>query len=125
MLPSVSAAADASPPRRDRAVRAQVALSGPSVTLDPRNNAVRPDLADIRLAGQVFAPHYAAPVPRVVAEPAELRLAREQGSEVLVMLGPGAPFDLLDVMGDDAWGVAPDAQLVGYIDAALLVAVAR
>ena len=45
-------------------------LTGPSVTLDPRIHAYRDDIADIALAGQVLAPHYAR------AAGARLRLAR-------------------------------------------------
>ena len=52
--------APAEPPRRT------FALTGPSISIDPRHNAIRPDLADIRLAEYVFAPHYAAPLPCVV-----------------------------------------------------------
>ena len=35
-------------------------LTGPSLALDPRIHAYRNDIADIALAGQIFAPHYAA-----------------------------------------------------------------
>ena len=99
-------------------------LDGRSVALDPRRHAVRPDLADVRLADQVFAPHYAAPVARVIARDAALRQDREAGSAVLATLAAGSAFDLLDILGDDAWGIAPagsaDGALVGYVDAAVL-----
>src|ERR1700754_5010274 len=39
-------------------------LPGPSLTLDPRIHAYRDDIADIGLAGQVLAPHYARPLVR-------------------------------------------------------------
>src|SRR4051794_11230270 len=39
-------------------------LSGPSIVLDPAIHAYRNDLADVALAGQLFAPHYARPVRR-------------------------------------------------------------
>ena len=48
--------------RTSQPSRRAFALTGPSVTLDPRTHAVRGDLADVRLAEQVFAPHYAAPL---------------------------------------------------------------
>lgn len=79
-------------------------------------NAVRPDLADVRLADQVFAPHYAAPVPCVVRRSVSLRLARGGDAGVVATLAPGAPFEVLDVVAGDAWGIATDETLVGYVD---------
>lgn len=94
-----------------------MSLDGRSVTLDPMTNAVRADLADVRLADRVFAPHYAAPVPRLVIRPVGLRQARGAGSPVMATLAPGGAFDLLDVVGGDAWGIAVEETLVGYVDA--------
>lgn len=108
------------PEREPAGRREQVALSGRSVALDPRHHAVRSDLADVRLAHRVFAPHYAAPVPRVVTATTELRAERERDSAVLATLDSGLSFELLDVTGDDAWGVATDVRLVGYLDVGLL-----
>lgn len=89
--------------------------------LDPRTHAVRPDLADVRLAEYVFAPHYAAPLTRRVARPAALRLARDPTSETMATLAPGDTFEVLELAGDLAWGIAPAARLVGYLPAAALV----
>ena len=100
--------------------RDHFALTGPSVALDPRTHAVRPDLADVRLARHVFAPHYAAPVPRMLTADTGLRAGREAGSEVIATLSAGDRFELLDLIGEDAWGVAPDLALVGYVEAAVL-----
>lgn len=100
--------------------REQVALTGRSVTLDPRTHAVRPDLADVRLAGRVFAPHYAACTVRIVTAPAPLRAARDSGSETVATLQQGDRFELLDLLSDDAWGIGPGVGLVGYMDASLL-----
>ena len=88
--------------------------------LDPRSHAVRPDLADIRLADQVFAPHYAASAERAVASTAVLRSARDPQSEPLVTLAPGERFELLDLIGDTAWGRAANHDLVGYVPLAAL-----
>jgi len=96
------------------------ALTGPSQPIDPRVDAVRPDLADIRLADRVFAPHYAAPLPRRLARAAELRGAPARDSEILAPLAAGDVFEILELAGDRAWGVAPGPGLVGYIDAAAL-----
>lgn len=83
-------------------------------------HAVRPDLADVRLADRVFAPHYAEAVPRRLAGPATLRQGRDTGSAALAALADGEPFELLDVIGGDAWGIAPRSGLVGYLPAAAL-----
>ena len=53
--------------------RQSFALTGRSVDLDLGTNAVRRDIADIRLAEHVFAPHYAVPMIRLVARTATLR----------------------------------------------------
>ena len=46
----------------------EILLKGraPMQAIDPRVDAVRRDLADVRLAERVFAPHYAAPLPRTL-----------------------------------------------------------
>jgi len=81
---------------------------------------VRPDLADVRLAELVFAPHYASPVTRSVARAVSLRSARGPGADVLTTVQPGDTFELLDLVGDDGWGIAPAAGLVGYLETAAL-----
>jgi hypothetical protein len=89
---------------------------------DPSTHAVRSDLADVRLADRVFAPHYAAPMPRRIAVSADLRVARDPASPVLATLNPGDLFEVLDLIGDAAWGIAPALTLVGYLPAASLAA---
>ncbi len=74
----------------------------------------------MRLADQVFAPHYAAPLPRRVVTATELRGDRAIDSPRLASLAVGDPFDMLDVTGGSAWGVASASGLVGYVDAAAL-----
>ncbi|MDO7844334.1 SH3 domain-containing protein [Sphingomonas immobilis] len=76
---------------------------------------MRRDLADVRLADRVFAPHYAAPVPRTLRIAEDLRHAREADSAILATLAPGDVFEVLEFAGDHAWGVAPGCGLVGYI----------
>jgi hypothetical protein len=82
--------------------RKRFALTGVSAPVDPRVDAVRGDLADIRLADRVFAPHYASPMPRALARAVALR---------------AGPFEVLELAGINAWGVAATPRLVGYIDA--------
>ncbi len=79
---------------------------------------MRGDLADIRLADRVFAPHYAAPMPRTLARPATLRDA--PAGESIAELAAGDVFEVLELSGSRAWGTAPKAKLVGYIDATAL-----
>jgi len=90
------------------------------VTIDPRVDAVRGDLADVRLADRVFAPHYAAPLPRPLVTAAALRATKKSDSEILAQLDSGSIFEVLELSGGNAWGVAPAVGLVGYIDASAL-----
>jgi hypothetical protein len=105
-----------------REPRRTFALTGPSQPIDPRVNAVRADIADVRLADRVFAPHYAAPLARTLTRDASLRSERSPASDPLVDLAKGARFDLLDVTGGVAWGIAMEANLVGYLDADAIAA---
>ncbi|WP_233503592.1 SH3 domain-containing protein [Sphingomonas psychrotolerans] len=74
----------------------------------------------MRLADRVFAPHYAAPMPRILITTAELRSSGAMDSEVLASLPAGEMFEVLELAGNHAWGVAPAAGIVGYIPAAAL-----
>lgn len=109
MWEKASHPATATPPRRS------FALTGRSIPIDPVHNAVRPDLADIRLAEHVFAPHYAAPMPSTVTHAAALHLTADPSSEVLAQLGEGEVFEVLEVLRQAAWGVSPDRRLAGYV----------
>jgi hypothetical protein len=100
--------------------RKSFALVGPSRHLDPTRYAVRGDIADVRLAEHVFAPHYAAPLPRVLSGETSLRESRATDSATLATLAKGETFEVLDVTGAQAWGIAPAHRLVGYIDEASL-----
>lgn len=89
-------------------------LQGPSRSFDRRINAIRGDLADIALAGKLFAPHYAVPVERMCAVPDALiyhKPSGEAGSELLHR----ERFWLLDVSGGWAWGYCGHDHYVGYI----------
>lgn len=81
---------------------------------------MRRDLADIRLADRVFAPHYACAVPRVVIAAADLREAPDPDSIVLAELNVGDVFEVLEFVRGRAWGRAPGKDLVGYLDAEAL-----
>ncbi len=86
--------------------------------INPLTEAARRDLADVRLADRVFAPHYASPVLHVAAAPTELRAARDTSSDLLATLQPGDMFEVLEVSGGYAWGSAPRVGRVGYVSAA-------
>ena len=83
--------------------------------LDPRTHAVRGDLADVRLARQVFAPHYAAAMP-CVALRVTIVTDRADGGATVAELASGDRFEVLELAGDHAWGIATAAGLVGYCD---------
>ena len=88
------------------------ALSGPSVKLDPAVVPVRGDLAHIRMAGQVFVPHYIVPV--AYRAKAETPVLKSVGGEASAMLAAGAVFDVLDIAGGHAWGEVQGGA-VGYV----------
>ncbi len=96
--------------------RKSFALAGPSAKLDPLHDAVRSDLADIRLADRVFAPHYAQAVERFVTHPVIVRASRDRASAPLGVLQPGNVFEVLEFSEGQAWGVAPASSIVGYVD---------
>ena len=103
--------------------RDRFGLTGTSQTYDPRIVAIRPDLADIAVAGQHFAPHYAAPMMRSGVLPAaSLRASpsvdADQTSELLF----GEGFALLDLTGGWAWGYCLADHYVGYLAADALTA---
>lgn len=91
------------------------ALSGPRRPIDPATNAVRPDLADIRLAEYVFAPHYAAPMTMIATAPAPLRSGPGEDAPMIASLTPGDRFEALEISRGYVWGKASGPNLVGYV----------
>ena len=84
--------------------------------LDERLHAYRRDIADIALAGQLMAPHYARPMIRQAAVSATSILAKPQdGSEIVSELAPGDDFAVLDLSGGWAWGYRRLNHHVGYV----------
>jgi hypothetical protein len=70
----------------------------------------------VRLADRVFAPHYVRALPRQVIRVVALRDARA-GATGEIELAPGDTFELLDITGGIAWGIAPAHGRVGYLAA--------
>lgn len=98
------------------AARAKFSLRGPEEGFDPRITAHRGDLADIALAGRMFAPHYAEPMPmRCSAPKAMIRKQGGKNHEAVSELLHGEDFQLLDVVGDWAWGYCEHDGYVGYL----------
>ncbi|HJQ17273.1 MAG TPA: hypothetical protein VJ859_09755 [Allosphingosinicella sp.] len=95
-------------------------LTGPSIVLDPDIHAFRDDLADVALAGQIFAPHYARPVNRLCTRDAPVRSGPSDDAPDMFALTRGEEFALLDVTGGWAWGYRRSDHRVGYVRAEAL-----
>jgi len=93
-------------------------LEGPSQRPDPRTHAYRPDIADIALAGVLFAPHYArAELCRVVADAVTIRARPSNDAPAISQLVHGEGFDMIDKAGGWAWGRCAHDDYVGYVRA--------
>jgi hypothetical protein len=91
---------------------------GASFALDPRTHAYRTDIADIALAGQIIAPHYARPLLRACGMLATFLRARPDGDSTPVSeLLPGELFAVLEYAGGWAWGYCVGDHRVGYVEA--------
>lgn len=113
MKSAASAASPAKPPTSDRP---NFALTGPSRAIDHDYNAARRDLADVRLAGLWFAPHYATPDSWLCSNSTMLRAAPRQDSDSLGELAAQERFALLEISGDWAWGFRERDNRVGYVE---------
>ncbi|MFN3388608.1 MAG: NlpC/P60 family protein [Allosphingosinicella sp.] len=88
------------------------------MTLDPRIHAWRNDIADVALAGRLFAPHYAKPLIRACGMIPTL--VREEPSDTAAAVSellPGERFAVLDITAGWAWGYCCLDHRVGYIEA--------
>ncbi|WP_254305478.1 NlpC/P60 family protein [Sphingopyxis sp. BSNA05] len=100
----------------DKGAHAKFVLTGPEGKFDPRTTAHRGDLADIALAGKMFAPHYAESMPmRCSAPKAMLRKQPGKDHEAISELLHGEDFHVLDIAGDWAWGYCGHDNYVGYV----------
>jgi cell wall-associated NlpC family hydrolase len=99
--------------------RASFTLTGKTASFDPRVEAVRGDLADVSLAGKLFAPHYAEAVETVCARPFTPICEKPDGPQISELLS-GEVFMLLDVSGGWAWGWSAHDHYVGYVEATAL-----
>jgi cell wall-associated NlpC family hydrolase len=99
--------------------RASFTLTGKTATFDPRLEAVRGDLADVALAGKLFAPHYAKAVQFVCIKPYARMCQTPAGAQCSEILS-GEAFMVLDVSGGWAWGWSAHDHYVGYVEASSL-----
>jgi hypothetical protein len=93
-------------------------LDGPSIVLDPRIHAWRKDIADVGLAGRLFAPHYARPLIRDCGLlPTPMRREPLDTADAVSELLPGEKFAVLDITSGWAWGYSVLDHRVGYVEA--------
>jgi cell wall-associated NlpC family hydrolase len=97
-------------------------MSAPVSDLDPRTNAARADLADIRLQGRVIADRFVAGRPhRVVAPSAPLRRKSAAGAPLDTEILKGEIFTVFETAaGGLAWGQLETDGYVGYVPATAL-----
>jgi cell wall-associated NlpC family hydrolase len=96
--------------------RIRFRLTGRSVALDRRVHAVRPDLADVSLAGTLFSAHYARAVEMICIAPGTPVLAApSKSAQAVSQLLRGESFHALDVTTDWTWGFCGHDGYVGYI----------
>jgi cell wall-associated NlpC family hydrolase len=76
---------------------------------------VRGDLADVRLADRVFAPHYAAAILCSAVEASPILDSRQSGGNVLSEILPGEGFEMLELATDFAWGICLGDGSVGFV----------
>jgi len=77
-------------------------------------------LADVALAGQVIASHYAEPLRRHLVAATPLRQAADDESEEIGQLQAGDEIWYLDDTRGWAWGYAGPERRVGYVRAEAL-----
>jgi len=96
--------------------RAIYSLSGHSIEGDKRTTPICGDLADIKLAGKLFAPHYAVPMIRTgIAPVTEIHAEPHMTSMPVSSLMHGEEFAVLDVAGEWAWGYCLHDDYLGYL----------
>lgn len=88
------------------------------MTLDPRLNAYRDDLADVRLADRVQASRYAEPSRRMVTAPVTPVFRRPGADARETEFLAGEPVDLFDTADGWAWVQSASDGYVGYMRAA-------
>jgi cell wall-associated NlpC family hydrolase len=89
--------------------------------LDPRMNAYRPDLADVRLLDLVTAAHFVRAADHFCTAPrAPLRTRDDREAPLASEILFGETFEVLEIAGEWAWGRAQHDGYVGYAPASAL-----
>ena len=92
---------------------------------DTRTTAIRGDLADVKLAGRLFAPHYAVPqIYRCVRSMVSMHDLPNAQSRAVSELIYGETFALLDVTNGFAWGYSLHDDYMGHVARGALAAIA-
>lgn len=76
---------------------------------------MRGDLADVRLANRIFAPHYASAILCSAVSASPVLAARHAGAEVRSEILPGEGFEMLELATDFAWGICLGDGSVGFV----------
>jgi len=105
-------------PSATRRTHRRFALTGRSHAFDPRIVAARGDLADVRLADRIFAPHYAAALRLSAVRRAPM--LSSHGGDRLSEILQGETFDVLEMSHGYAWGVGEVDGVVGFVETAAL-----
>ncbi|WOE74492.1 C40 family peptidase [Alterisphingorhabdus coralli] len=96
-------------------------LNGPLPAYDKRITPARGDLADIGLAGKIFASSYVAAVPHhCVMASAMLHKTASQTAEAVSQLRLGDGFAVLEMAGGWCWGYCLDDGYCGYVELSAL-----
>ncbi|HLL58874.1 MAG TPA: NlpC/P60 family protein [Allosphingosinicella sp.] len=91
------------------------------MVLDERVHAYRRDIADIALAGHLFAPHYARPLMRGCGTRPAFVYPDPSDPAPSTQLLPGEAFAVLEFSGPWAWGYCRHDHYVGYVEAISLI----
>lgn len=70
----------------------------------------------------MFAPHYAAPMPKTAGRTTPLLAQAGDADSALSEVLAGEPFEVLEVSGGWLWGISPVDGVVGYVDEAAFIA---
>ena len=76
---------------------------------------MRGDLADVRLADRVFAPHYASAIVCSAVVAAPITATNKADGVILSEILPGEAFDMLELATEYAWGICRGDGTVGFV----------
>ncbi|TPG21731.1 SH3 domain-containing protein [Sphingomonas koreensis] len=76
---------------------------------------MRRDLADVRLADKVFAPHYVQPLAMTATVATPVLATAAATADAVSQLEPGDIFDVLEIANTHSWGQCRADRMVGYV----------